>query len=145
LSLTKQAQELLENLNQDIRQPTRDIKLLGKVAAGQPIEAIEDKSELNINDLFACDESTFALEVSGESMKDEGIFEGDYVICKKSDTARNGDLVIAIVDRENATLKRFYREKNRVRLQPANPDFQPIYTKNCRIQAVAVGIIRKSL
>lgn len=146
LSLTEKAGELLENLDSH-RSPENpnEVKLLGKIAAGQPLLAVEDERKLALDDLFDNDESTFALQVSGESMKGEGIFDGDYVICRKADTARNGQLVVAIIDKDNATLKRFYKEKNRVRLQPANPDFEPIYTKNCRIQAVAVGLIRNSV
>jgi repressor LexA len=76
-------------------------------------------------------------------MIDEDIQQGDYVICRKSHIADDGQLVVAIVDEENATLKRFYREKNRVRLQPANDNYQPIYSDNCRIEAVVIGLIRK--
>jgi repressor LexA len=76
-------------------------------------------------------------------MINENIHEGDYVICRRSRTAHNGQLVVAIVDDENATLKRFYKEKTRVRLQPANDHFQPIYSDNCRIEAVVIGLVRK--
>ena len=76
-------------------------------------------------------------------MINEDIHEGDYVICRRSSVARDGQLVVAIVDEENATLKRFYKERNRVRLQPANDNYQPIYSDNCRIEAVVVGLVRK--
>jgi repressor LexA len=76
-------------------------------------------------------------------MIDEDIRQGDYVICRRSAVADNGQLIVAIVDEENATLKRFYKEKNRARLQPANDDYPPIYSDNCRIEAVVVGLVRK--
>jgi repressor LexA len=81
--------------------------------------------------------------VTGDSMIDEGIHDGDYVMCRRSATANNGQLVIAIIDNENATLKKFYKEKTNVRLQPANDNYQPIYSNNCRIEAVVVGLVRK--
>jgi len=71
------------------------------------------------------------------------IHHGDYVICRHSSSANDGQLVIAIIDNENATLKRFYKEKTQVRLQPANDDYEPIYSDNCRIEAVVVGLVRK--
>jgi repressor LexA len=146
LTLTEKGGELLENTAQPCpKEDTNEIRLLGKIAAGQPLEAIEDEQTLTVSDFFKSDNSTFALQVTGESMKDEGIFDGDYVICRQADTARNGQLVVAIVDKDNATLKRFYKERDCIRLQPANSDFEPIYTKNCRIQAVAVGLIRNSV
>lgn len=146
LSLTEKGGELLESAAPSrIPEKTSEIRLLGRIAAGQPVEAIEDERTITVSDLFGTDNSTFALQVTGESMKDEGIFDGDYVICRSADTARNGQLVVAIVDRDDATLKRFYKEKDCIRLEPANPDFEPIYTKNCRIQAVAVGLIRNSV
>ena len=76
-------------------------------------------------------------------MTDDGVYDGDYVICSKQMTAENGQMVIAIINDENATLKRFYKEEKSVRLQPANETYQPIYSKNCRIEAVVVGLIRK--
>ena len=76
-------------------------------------------------------------------MTGEGIANGDYVICRKSSTADDGQLVVAIVDSENATLKRFYKEKSAVRLQPANEQYEPIYSRNCRIEAVVIGLMRR--
>jgi repressor LexA len=76
-------------------------------------------------------------------MIEDNIFDGDYVICRHTDTAHNGQLVVALIDGEKATLKRFYKEKDRVRLQPANANYYPIYTDNCKIQAVVVGLVRK--
>jgi len=147
LKLTSKAQKLLNYLNEtdncsNYPQST-GITLLGKVAAGLAIEAIEDKEHLSLENLFTNDDQIFSLQVEGDSMIDDGIFDGDYVICRKAASAHNGQMVIAIVDNENATLKRFYKEKAQVRLQPANENFNPIYSNNCRIEAVVVGLIRK--
>jgi repressor LexA len=119
-----------------------NLPLLGRVAAGAPIEAIENSQKLPIDSLFNTEEN-FALEVTGDSMINDGIFDGDYVICKKSATANNGQIVVALLEENNATLKRFYKEKSSVRLQPANDALQPIYSTNCKINAVVVGLIRK--
>ena len=81
--------------------------------------------------------------MSGESLVGEDIRDGDYVICRRTVVADNGQLAVAIVDDENATLKRFYREKGRARLQPANDDYEPTYSGKCRIEAVVVGLLRR--
>ena len=117
--------------------------MAGTVAAGLPIEAVEEIEELSLSSHFGSSDSLFALRVSGESMIEEDIQDGDYVICRRSTQAENGQLVVAIVDNESATLKRFYKEKNRARLQPANENFDPIYSENCRIEGVVVGLMRK--
>jgi repressor LexA len=119
------------------------IPLVGRVAAGLPVEAVENKDYLSIESCFGNTGNIFALEVKGDSMIGEDIHEGDYVICKKTATASNGQLVVAIVDNEDATLKRFYRENNLVRLQPANDAYEPIYSDNCRIEGVVIGLVRK--
>jgi repressor LexA len=119
------------------------IPLAGRVAAGAPVEAIENIESLSLTSCFGDGDDLFALEVTGASMIDENIREGDYVICRRSRVAENGQLVIAIVDNENATLKRFYKESDRARLQPANDDYQPIYSDNCRIEAVVIGLVRR--
>ena len=146
MTITSKAQNLLKNIKENSQTCSAEpntIPLVGKVAAGKPIEAIEDADVLSINSNFADTADLFALQVTGDSMINDGICNGDYVICKKTPTANIGQLVIAIVDNENATLKRFYKEKDRVRLQPANDKYEPIYTKNCRIDAVVVGLLRK--
>ncbi len=119
------------------------IPLAGSVAAGVPAEAVENVESLSLSSAFGSGDDIFALEVTGDSMIDEDIRQGDYVICRRSRVADDGQLVVAIVDDENATLKRFYKEKGRARLQPANDDYQPIYTDNCRIEAVVIGLVRK--
>jgi len=144
---TPASSELLDHCtgcdsNPDSLLPT-GIPLLGRVAAGSPIEAIENKEQLSLACCFGNTDDIFALQVKGDSMIDAGIHSGDYVICRYSSSADNGQLVIAVVDSENATLKRFYREKAAVRLAPANDDYQPVYSNNCRIIAVVVGLIRK--
>lgn len=147
LMLTSKAQRLLENLGssdynaEPMLKP--GIKIAGTVAAGMPIEAIEDKSELSLGDHFSGTDDRFALKVRGDSMINEDIRDGDYVICKRSSSANNGDIVIAIVDEDNATLKRFYKETDSVRLQPCNDNYKPIYSRNCRIEGIVVGLVRK--
>ena len=119
------------------------IPLLGRVAAGVPIEAVENPDSLSLGCQFGTGDDIFALQVQGDSMTDMDIRDGDYVICHRRSTAEAGQLVIAIVDNENATLKRFYKESNRVRLQPANDDYQPIYSEDCRVEAIVLGLVRK--
>ena len=147
LKLTSKAQELLnvitDNSPNVYRQPPTGIPLVGRVAAGSPIEAIENKDYLSLRSHFGSSDDTFALEVRGDSMLDNDIRDGDYVICHRSSVANNGQLVVAIVDEEEATLKRFYKEETRARLQPANDCYDPIYSNNCRIEAVVVGLVRK--
>ncbi len=147
LNLTSKALKLLDRLDSNIANPRSqlpsDIPLAGKVAAGVPIEAVENLKSLSLNSCFGNSDDIFALEVKGDSMTGDGIADGDFIICRKCSTADNGQLVVAIVDDENATLKRFYKEKSAVRLQPANDAYEPIYSDNCRIEAVVVGLLRK--
>ena len=147
LKPTPKAQKLLKqssvhSQHQELNQE-QCIPLLGRVAAGKPVNAFENKDALSLSDYFGTSDDVFALEVSGNSMIEEGICDGDYIICRKAQTARNGQIVVALTENENTTLKKFYREKSRVRLQPANKEYQPIYTDDCRIQAVAVGLLKK--
>ena len=147
LKLTSRAQNLLSGLAEqhcDFSPGVAEgIPLVGAVAAGLPIEAIEDKDCLSMASCFGATADTFALKVRGESMIGEDIREGDYVICRRRPVADDGALVVAIVNNENATLKRFYKETSRARLEPANEDFEPIYSDNCRIEGVVVGLVRK--
>jgi len=124
-------------------QGQRLLSELSIVAAGVPVEAVENVESLSLTSAFGSGDDIFALEVTGDSMIDEDIRQGDYVICRRSRIADDGQLVVAIVDDENATLKRFYSEKNQARLQPANDDYLPIYTDNCRIEAIVIGLLRK--
>jgi len=116
--------------------------LVGRIAAGRPIEAIEDREDLDLEELFRSSDDTFVLRVTGDSMIDEQIRDGDYVICQRRSTPRNGETVVALLD-EEATLKKFYREKTRIRLPPANPDFTPLYVDDVTIQGVVIGVVRK--
>ncbi len=122
---------------------TARLPLVGRIAAGRPIEAIEDYEEIDLEEMFSSRSETFVLEVTGESMIDEGIRDGDYVICERRNTPRNGETVVAVLDDGEATLKKFYRERDRIRLQPANPAFQPIYARNVEIRGVVIGVIRR--
>ena len=147
LKVSSHGQELLRELSEQSSSTytteVNSIPLVGSVAAGVPVEAVENVESLSLTSAFGSGDDIFALEVSGDSMIDNDIHQGDYVICRRSRVADDGQLVVAIVDDENATLKRFYREKDRARLQPANDDYQPIYTNNCRIEAVVIGLVRK--
>lgn len=150
--LTDQANRLLEQIEdryiedvpaEDHKAGLNGIPLVGRVAAGEPIEAIENVEDVTLRSVFGSGDDIFALEVVGDSMIDEGIFSGDRVICQKARTAANGQLVVAIVDDDSATLKRFYKEANRVRLQPANEAYDPIYSDNCRIEGIVLGLLKE--
>ena len=119
------------------------LKLLGRVAAGAPVEAIENAEEISLRTVFGDSDDVFALEVRGDSMIEEGIDTGDFVICKKATNAAEGQMVVAIVDDENATLKRFYQEDGRVRLEASNKAYEPIYTDNCRVEAQVLGVVKR--
>ena len=121
--------------------------LIGKIAAGYPIEKFQDDDELNLAELFGPSvgrvNATYALCVDGDSMRDEGILDGDYVIVERRDTARNGDCVVALLPNGETTLKTYFKEADHIRLQPANPDFEPIRVKECKIQGIVVGVMRR--
>ena len=145
LRLTARANRLLEFDSRLASGPPADsgLPLLGKVAAGLPLEAIETRETLSLYDMFGPADDLFILQASGDSMIDEGIADGDYVVCKRSATARDGQIVVAIIDDNEATLKKFYAETSRARLEPANTDYDPIYSDNCRIEAVVLGLLRR--
>ncbi len=121
--------------------------LVGKIAAGYPIEKIEDRDELDVMEVIGPrpgrQGAIYALKVQGESMRDEGILDGDYILVERTETANNGDRVVALLPNGETTLKSFYREEGRIRLQPANPEFQPIYVKDCKIQGIVRSVLRK--
>ncbi|MDO8684197.1 MAG: transcriptional repressor LexA [Armatimonadota bacterium] len=120
-----------------------NLPLVGQVAAGKPILAVEDIEDVfPIPQDFMSGEDGFMLRVKGDSMIDDGIHSGDYVIVRKQPAADNGDTVVAMVDNE-ATVKRFYKEENRIRLQPANSQMQPMYFDNVEVIGKVVGLMRK--
>jgi repressor LexA len=120
----------------------RGLPLAGRIAAGMLHEAIEQTETVDFDQLFDADD-LFVLEVSGDSMIEDQIADGDYVVIRKQDTAHKGDIVVALSDENEATLKRWYPEADRIRLEPANSTMKPIYVKNARVLGVCVGVVRK--
>ena len=120
------------------------LPLLGRIAAGQPIEAVASNETISLAD-FVRSKEVFVLEVRGDSMQDEAILNGDYVLVEKSKTAHNGDIVVALVDRTDATLKRFFREGENIRLQPSNAAMKPIIVPAAavEVQGRVIGVLRK--
>ena len=121
------------------------VPLLGKVTAGSPIEAIENPNEFFTlpASLIPSKETVFTLKVSGGSMINAGILDGDIVIVQKQKVARNGEIVVAMTEENEVTLKRFYKEKDHIRLQPENDTMAPIILPNCQIVGKAIGLYRK--
>ncbi len=121
--------------------------LVGKIAAGYPIEKVPDEDELNLTSFLSGRkdraESTFALKVEGDSMRDEGILDGDYILVERKETARNGERVVALLPDGQTTLKSFFKEDDHIRLQPANPAFEPIRVKFCQVQGVVKAVVRR--
>ena len=120
----------------------RGLPLAGRIAAGVLHEAIEQNERVDFAAMFS-HKSLFALKVAGESMIDDQIADGDYVVVRKQRTARDGQIVVAQTDEGEATLKRWFVERNRIRLEPANSSMKPIYVKNAKILGVVVGVVRK--
>jgi repressor LexA len=120
------------------------LPLMGRIAAGRPVEAIESAESISLGDIIG-NREVFALEVRGDSMRDEHIVSGDFVLVERTRTAREGEIVVALIDGTEATLKRFYREGNMIRLQPSNTEMAPIFApaSNVTIQGKVLGILRK--
>jgi repressor LexA len=120
------------------------LPLMGRIAAGQPIEAVENPETISLAD-FVKSKEVFVLEVRGESMQDEHIVDGDYVLVEKTRSAHNGDIVVALVDQNDATLKRLYREGDDIRLQPSNVNMKPIIVPaaSVDVQGRVIGVLRK--
>jgi|SRR6187402_416484 len=120
------------------------LPLMGRIAAGKPVEAIENAESISLSEIIG-NREVFALEVRGDSMRDEHIVNGDYVLVERTATARQGEIIVALVDGCDATLKRFYREGNMIRLQPSNAEMAPIYAaaENVVIQGKVLGMLRK--
>jgi repressor LexA len=123
--------------------PTAILPLLGEIAAGKPLEAVEEKELVDLADICQLDRANYLLRVKGDSMIDDGIRDGDYVLVEKRNNARDGETVVAILENNEATLKRFYRQKKRFKLEPANSSLKPIYTDKLEIRGVVVGVLRK--
>ena len=125
--------------------PPLALPLMGRIAAGRPIEAVENSETLSLADFTNGSKDVYVLRVVGESMQDEHIVEGDYVIVESTKTARDGEIVVALVENSDATLKRIYREGDKVRLQPSNTKMQPIIVPahNVDVQGRVIGVLRK--
>ncbi|SFA72526.1 MULTISPECIES: transcriptional repressor LexA [unclassified Bacillus (in: firmicutes)] len=121
-----------------------NVPIVGKVTAGMPITAIENVEEYFPlpERLAPADEQVFMLEIMGESMIEAGILDGDYVIVKQQKTANNGDIVVAMTDEDEATCKRFFKEKDYIRLQPENSTMEPIILRNVSILGKVIGVYR---
>ena len=131
---------LVDKAKQALRGP--GLPLVGEVAAGEPILAEENIEEyLELPGVIGGEDGDYILRVKGDSMKDAGILEGDFVVVKQADEAANGEIVVALLEHE-ATVKRFFREKDRIRLQPENSAYKPIRTKNAQLLGKVVGVFR---
>lgn len=118
------------------------LPLAGRIAAGVLHEAVEQDERIDFSEVFAGDD-LFVLEVHGDSMIEDQIADGDFVVVRKQETASKGQVVVALTEENEATLKRWYPEGNRVRLQPANSSMKPIYVTNPKVLGVVVGVVRK--
>lgn len=138
-SLEIVSDELLPDEDRSTKLP-----LLGSIAAGSPILAVENREEIDLEQLFHAKSGVYVLRVRGESMIEDHLCDGDYVVIERRETARNGEQVVALLDSGEATLKRFYREGSRIRLQPANSTMEPRYVEadQCRVQGVVIGVLR---
>jgi repressor LexA len=121
-----------------------ELPLLGRIAAGRPVETLENPETISLNDVTRS-KDVFVLQVAGDSMQDEHIVDGDYVMVERIRTARNGEIVVALVDGSDTTLKRFYKEGDRIRLQPSNTAMAPIMVPAAavQIQGRVIGVLRK--
>lgn len=120
-----------------------DLPLIGLIAAGKPIEAIQQNERIAVPMELLPNLNCYVLQVKGESMIEDGINDGDYVVVERNFYPKNGDVVVALLDNEYATLKRYYRESNRIRLQPANKKMKPFFVQNPVIQGVVKAVLRK--
>lgn len=127
----------------DEAQADRGLPLVGQIAAGSLTEAIEQAERFEFDDLFPKKKNHFALRVRGDSMIEAAIADGDIVICKKTRVAHKGDIVVAMTDEGEATLKYWFPEANRIRLQPANSKMKPIYARDVQVLGIVTGVVRK--
>lgn len=120
-----------------------ELPLVGLITAGQPIEAVQENETMAVPADLVADENAYVLKVSGRSMIEEGILDGDFVVVERNHSPHNGDVVVALLNNAYATLKKFYREANRIRLQPANSTMKPIFCKDVVIQGIVRAVIRR--
>lgn len=121
-----------------------ELSLAGLITAGEPIEAVEERDTVTVpGNLVRDPANSFVLKVRGDSMVEDGILDGDLVVCRRTEEAQNGDVVVALIDNQYATLKRFYKEAGRIRLQPANSQYQPLYPAVVAVQGIVCGLIRQ--
>jgi repressor LexA len=122
---------------------TSQVSILGNIAAGGPIETIQEPEALDLAAMMPDDKDIYALRVAGDSMIDDAIADGDVVLVERREDARNGETVVAVLPDETCTLKRLYREEDHVRLQPANETMDPIYVDEVNVRGVVIGVLRK--
>ncbi len=133
-----------ELMPQAVAAESHVLPVIGEIAAGGPIEAYQEASEsLAVPEMLAPSGDAYVLRVRGDSMIDAHIQDGDYVLIRPQQTARDGDIVVAQVEENAVTLKQFFKERGRVRLQPANANYQPQYYQDVRIQGKLIGVIRR--
>lgn len=133
------------SMKKSMAPPSMTLPLMGRIAAGRPIEAVENPETLSLADFTAGSKDVYVLRVVGESMQDEHIVEGDYVIVESTKTARDGEIIVALVEGTDATLKRIYREGDKIRLQPSNAKMKPIIVpaRTVDVQGRVIGVLRK--
>lgn len=134
--------QLSDNIAFPDERATR-LPLAGTVAAGLPIEAIEEDEFLDLEEAFVSPHGSFVLRVKGDSMLGDQICDGDYVIVERRQTVRDGEMVVALIEGEEATLKRLYRTKDGVRLEASNPAYEPIFAQDVTVQGVVTGVLRR--
>jgi repressor LexA len=127
-----------------VRSAIPTVPLMGLIAAGRPIEALEDRQDISLTELVPTGDRIYLLRVRGKSMIEDHIDDGDLVVVEKRETANDGDIVVAILEDEEATLKRFYRERNgMIRLQPANSSMEPMFVSRVQLRGIVRGVIRR--
>ncbi len=139
----KGASRSIQLLGEDQATSDLSVSILGSIAAGAPIDVVEEPEPFELANLLPPEKEVYALRVRGQSMIDDGIHDGDLVLVERRQTARDGEIVVAILPDEEATLKRFYREKNGYRLEPANSTMAPIFTPHVEIRGVVISVIRR--
>jgi len=122
-----------------------ELPLLGRIAAGRPVEALQNPETISFADFTRSSKEVFVLQVKGDSMQDEAILDGDYILVEKTSAVRNGEIVVALVDGMESTLKRIYKEGDKVRLQPSNAAMQPVIVSAAavQVQGRVIGVLRK--